>query len=50
MSSPLQQASCELRSIGVGDVATDLELKTPGSSGPSHSEITTKVRIVFNFI
>ena len=48
--STLRQASCGVRTTGVGDVATDLELKTPGSSGPSHSEITTKVRIVFNFI
>ncbi|XP_025815613.1 transcription factor bHLH121 isoform X2 [Panicum hallii] len=41
-SSTLQQVSCGVRSTGVGDVATDLELKTPGSSGPSHSEITNK--------
>jgi len=40
--STLRQASCGVRTTGVGDVATDLELKTPGSSGPSHSEITTK--------
>ncbi|CAL5022207.1 unnamed protein product [Urochloa decumbens] len=41
-SSTLQQASCEVRSSDVADVATDLELKTPGSSGPSHSEVANK--------
>ncbi|CAN6244214.1 unnamed protein product [Urochloa humidicola] len=41
-SSTLQQASCGVRSSDVGDVATDLELKTPGSSGPSHSELANK--------
>ena len=46
---------CELCHSGVrssdgGDVVTDLELKTPGSSVPSHSEVTNKVSIVFSFI
>ncbi|CAL4888269.1 unnamed protein product [Urochloa decumbens] len=41
-SSTLQQASCGVRSSDVADVATDLELKTPGSSGPSHSEAANK--------
>uniref|UniRef100_A0A0A9G7M5 Uncharacterized protein n=1 Tax=Arundo donax TaxID=35708 RepID=A0A0A9G7M5_ARUDO len=40
--STLQQASCGVRSSDVGDVATDLKLKTPGSSAPSHSEIASK--------
>ncbi|XBI46607.1 hypothetical protein VPH35_110811 [Triticum aestivum] len=41
-SPSLQQASCGGRNDDFGDVATDLELKTPGSSAPSHSEITNK--------
>lgn len=41
-SPTLQQASCGGRNDDFGDVATDLELKTPGSSAPSHSEITNK--------
>lgn len=48
--STLQQASCGVRSSDFGDVATDLELKTPCSSGSSHSETANKVRIVFSFI
>lgn len=49
-SSTLQQASCGVRSSDDGDVATDLELKTPGSLGPSYSEIANKVRIVFSIV
>ncbi|KQJ94621.1 transcription factor bHLH121 isoform X2 [Brachypodium distachyon] len=41
-SCTLQQTSCGRRSDDFGDVATDLELKTPGSSAPSHSEIAKK--------
>ncbi|KAL6899069.1 hypothetical protein ACP4OV_005727 [Aristida adscensionis] len=41
-ASTMQQASSGLRSSDVGDVATDLELKTPGSSAHSHSEIANK--------
>uniref|UniRef100_A0A453NXF3 BHLH domain-containing protein n=4 Tax=Triticinae TaxID=1648030 RepID=A0A453NXF3_AEGTS len=41
-SPSLQQASCGGRNDDFGDVATDLELKTTGSSAPSHSEITNK--------
>ncbi|GJM84922.1 hypothetical protein PR202_ga00636 [Eleusine coracana subsp. coracana] len=41
-SSTLQQESCVVRSGDVGDVATDLELKTPGSSAPSHSDTANK--------
>ncbi|KAL6640217.1 hypothetical protein ACP70R_022066 [Stipagrostis hirtigluma subsp. patula] len=41
-ASTLQQASCGVRSGDVGDVATDLELKTPGSSAHSHSDIANK--------
>ncbi|KAK3154026.1 hypothetical protein QOZ80_2BG0184870 [Eleusine coracana subsp. coracana] len=41
-SSTLQQESCVVRSGEVGDVATDLELKTPGSSAPSHSDTANK--------
>lgn len=38
-SSTLQQPSCGVRSSDAGDIATDLELKTPGSSCQSHAEI-----------
>lgn len=42
-SPTIQQASCGGRIDDRGDVATDLELKTPGSYAP-HSEITNKVK------
>jgi hypothetical protein len=45
-SSTLQQESRGGRS---SDVATDLELKTPGSSAPSHSDIANRVRLFFSF-
>ncbi|KAJ1279132.1 hypothetical protein BS78_04G132200 [Paspalum vaginatum] len=41
-SSTLLQPSCGVRSGDIGDVATDLELKTPGSSGPSLTAIANK--------
>jgi hypothetical protein len=42
-SSTLHHASCGGRNDVFGDVATDLELKIPGSSAPSHSELSNKV-------
>jgi hypothetical protein len=46
-SSTLQQPSCGVRSSDAGDIATDLELKTPGSSCQSHAEIANNVRVIF---
>lgn len=46
-SSTLQQPSCGVRSSDAGDIATDLELKTPGSSCQSHAEIAYNVRVIF---
>uniref|UniRef100_A0A0E0G630 BHLH domain-containing protein n=1 Tax=Oryza nivara TaxID=4536 RepID=A0A0E0G630_ORYNI len=41
-SSALQQVSCRGKHDDFDDVATDLELKTPGSSAPLQSEIANK--------
>ena len=49
-SSTLQQPSCGVRSSGVGDIATDLELKIPGSSCQSHAEIANNVRVIFQLV
>ena len=42
-SSTLHHASSGGRNDGFGYVATDLELKIPGSSAPSHSDLTNEV-------
>lgn len=44
------RASYRVRSSDDGDVATDLELKIPGSSSPSHSDIANKVKDSFQFL
>uniref|UniRef100_A0A0A9EWF9 Uncharacterized protein n=1 Tax=Arundo donax TaxID=35708 RepID=A0A0A9EWF9_ARUDO len=45
-SSTLQQANCGVRSSGVADVATDLELKTPGSSAPHIQKLLIRIRLL----